>query len=373
MASQRYDAIVIGGGVVGASIAYHAVRAGLRVLLLDKDEFLAGTSGATFAWVGAHFKKPTHYNLFSQEAVRLYKGLEAELGTSIEHDVVGSIELVETEAELHRVDEEVEALRAEGFDLVVLPGEEIRRREPIVPESFAGGVYSPNCAMVNPFRTVMAYLARARELGAEVRHGVEVRGILRAAGRVEGVATDQGEFRADWVVSAAGIHTPLVAAMVGVEVPMRRLRGNVLVSEVVERRINGVLGAGRGQGAGEFSMRQTRAGNILVGPTSDEVEFDRTVTRDNVFRLAGNVARALPALADVRIIRTYAGVRPMPRDGQPIISEVPGASGMVFVVTHSGFTLSVLVGRTVAAHLAGKDDTPHFQTYGLARFDAPAG
>jgi sarcosine oxidase subunit beta len=92
--ADAYDVIVIGGGVLGASAAYHCGREGLRVLLLEKDEALSGTSGATFAWCGAHLKSPAAYNLMSQEAIGLYAGLEAELEANLEYGRVGSISLL---------------------------------------------------------------------------------------------------------------------------------------------------------------------------------------------------------------------------------------------------------------------------------------
>ncbi len=368
MPTAEYDVIVIGGGVLGASITYHSAKRGLRALLLEKSEFLTGTSGATFAWVGSHVKKPASYNLFSQEAVRLYAGLEAELEDGIEYEVVGSIELVRTGEDLAQAREEVKTLREQGFNLEVLPYEDVKRKEPIVPPAFSGGIYCPSDAMVNPFSTVRAYLNKARRLGAEVRTRTEVVSILRTGGAVRGVVTPQGEFRADWVVSATGIHTPLIGEMIGVAVPMRRSRGNVLVTERAPRCINGVLGAGRGKADREFSMRQPLAGNILIGPTADDVTFDRSVTADNMFRLAQSAAAGLPALRNLSIIRAYGGVRPMPNDGLPIISEVAEVPGMILVVTHSGITLSVMIGRTVAAHVAGKDESEHFSHYGLERF-----
>ncbi|MCZ6627821.1 MAG: FAD-dependent oxidoreductase, partial [SAR324 cluster bacterium] len=131
---------------------------------------------------------------------------------------------------------------------------------------------------------------------------------------------------------------------------------------------NGFLGLRRAPTEGGFMLRQVSSGNVLVGYTEEKVGFDRRVTMAGMRLLADNAMAGFPPLADLQVIRVYAGIRPMPADGLPILSELPGRPGMILIATHSGYTLSVLVGRTVANRLAGKDQSGYFETYGLSRF-----
>ncbi len=151
---------------------------------------------------------------------------------------------------------------------------------------------------------------------------------------------------------------------------MRQSRGQILVTERAPRLLNGFVGLRKGPPEGGFMMRQVRSGNVLVGYTEEDVTFDRQVTPEGIALLARNAAAGLPALRPLQVIRAYAGIRPMPEDGLPILSEIPGRPGLILTVTHSGYTLSVLVGRTVARHITGKDQSGYFETYGLRRFAA---
>jgi sarcosine oxidase subunit beta len=368
---SQCDLVVVGGGVIGASVAYHSARKGLRTVVLERGEPLGGTTGATFAWLGAHFKKPARYNLLSQEAIALYAGLEAELEADLEYAALGSVILVRSEAEMDRWRQEIDGLREQGFRLEVWDGARLRGHEPIVPASFAGGIHCPVDVEVNPFRLVTAYLAAARRLGAEVHHGIRVTGLEREAGRVSAVVTEHGTWRAGRVVCAAGIDSDRIGGMLGMEVPIVKVKGQVLVSERRPRMVNSFLALTTAVEDGGFMLKQVRSGNLVIGYTQEDGIADHASTWQGIVSVGRNAVSGLPALRDVNVIRAFAGVRVVPRDSLPIISEVPGWPGVVVLAMHSGLTLSVLVGRVVAGHLTGEDRGALFQEFGLARFGTP--
>ncbi|MCZ6729261.1 MAG: FAD-dependent oxidoreductase [SAR324 cluster bacterium] len=363
--SGQFDLIVIGGGVLGASTAYHCSAEGLRVLLLDKDESLSGTSGATFAWCGAHLKSPASYNLMSQQAIAMYGSLEAELEADLEYGRVGSISLL-LPGDYDEWRGRIGEMQAEGYRLELLDFAQLRALEPSAPEMYAGGLHCPIDVEINPFLLVAAYLRKARAQGAVLRYGEEVTAL--AAGPPHTVTTNQGEYSAPRLVLAGGIHSAQLGALIGCEIPVGQSRGQILVTERAPRMFNGFLGLRRAPTEGGFMLRQVSSGNVLVGYTEEKVGFDRRVTMSGMRLLADNAMAGFPPLAHLQVIRVYAGIRPMPADGLPILSELPGRPGMILIATHSGYTLSVLVGRTVANRLAGKDQSGYFETYGLSRF-----
>ena len=221
---------------------------------------------------------------------------------------------------------------------------------------------------MNPFNTVAAYLRKARELGAKLRFQSEVTSLGSGSGGTRTVVAGEHAFEARHVVSATGIFTPAIAAMVGVEVPMMQSRGQILVTEKSERRLNGFVACLGDPGQGGFMLKQVSSGNFMFGYTQEPISFDNSVTYDGFTSVARTLADSVPALRSMTIIRSYGGIRPIPQDALPIISEVPGQPGLILLVMHSGFTLSVLVGRAVAARLAGREDSPLFTEYGLERF-----
>jgi sarcosine oxidase subunit beta len=263
-------------------------------------------------------------------------------------------------------------LREEGYALELLDRERVRALEPAVPKSYAGGIHCPIDVEINPFLLVAAYLRKARALGAEIRFGEEVRAIEAEGGAYRAVRTSGGEYKGEKVVLAGGIHSAGLGELIGVEIPVRQSRGQILVTERAPRLLNGFVGLRQPPPEGGFMLRQVRAGNVLVGYTEEEVAFDRGVTPEGMALLARNAAAGVPALGSLQVIRVYAGIRPMPADGLPILSEIPARPGLILTVTHSGYTLSVLVGRAVARHIAGTDTSGYFESYGLQRFTPQA-
>jgi sarcosine oxidase subunit beta len=202
-----------------------------------------------------------------------------------------------------------------------------------------------------------------------VRFGTEVTGVELAAGAVRAVVAGEERFEATAVVIAAGIHTPRIGRLAGVEVPVNQSRGQILVTERTEKRLRGFLNCRGTPEAGGFMVRQARPGNFLLGYTEEPVVGDNRATYEGVTGIGRVIARTFPALRDLQVLRTYAGIRPLPPDGLPILSEVPGRAGLIVAVMHSGYTLGAMVGRTVAAHLAGTDRSACFRDFSLARFD----
>ncbi len=368
MAPKKYDVIVIGGGVLGASVAYHCAKDGLTVLVLEKNEPLCLTSGATYAWLGSHLKMPASYNRLNRDGIAMYAGLEKELESDLEYSEIGSIFLMRTEREFEEARQRITELNAEGFPLELLDGKAVLRREPLLPALYSGGYLCPIDIEVNPFKTVAAYLRKARELGAELRFQTEVTSLGSGGGDTRTVVAGERSFETRHVVSATGIFTPAIAAMVGAEVPMVQSRGQILVTEKSEKRLNGFVACLGDPGRGGFMLKQVSSGNFLFGYTQEPVSFDDSVTYDGFTSIARTLADSVPALRSLAILRSYGGIRPIPSDALPIISEAPGQPGLILLVMHSGFTLSVLVGRAVAARLAGREDSPLFTEFSLERF-----
>ncbi len=352
------DVLVAGGGMVGASVAYHLAKEGRAVTVIERGEFCAGTSGATFAWVGAHGQTPLSYHLFRRESVRRYETLREELGTETEYRATASLELVDDVDEWGKVVETTRRMQGEGYALRAVEAEELYELEPNIARRYVGATLCPVGGVVNPFKVTLGFLRAASEAGAVLCPRTELRSISLRRGRVSSVTTSGGELRPRHVVLAAGVATAAIGREIGISIPVRPVRGQVLVTEPMPPFLFHIVD----------DVRQTTSGNILIGRTDEERIGGTRTSADGMAGLAGRFLRVAPALRGVRVIRAYAGLRPMPADGFPILGAVPGAEGLLVAVMHSGITLAPLAGDLIAKLVTTGSAASSLRPYLLERF-----
>lgn len=219
---ERASAVVIGGGVIGASVAYHLAREGWTdVVLLERKQFACGTSWHAAGLVGTMRANESHARL-CQYSMSLLGELERETGQSTGFRQVGSLTIAHSEArfeELKRVASMNNAFGVTRVDMVTV--EEIRSLHPLVDTAgLLGGSWVAHDGMASPVDVVSAYIKGARGQGVRCIEGVTVTGIDRANGRVTGVSTDHGAIRADFVVNCAGLWARDLGRLAGVNVPL---------------------------------------------------------------------------------------------------------------------------------------------------------
>ena len=368
--NKSTDVIVIGGGVIGTSVAYYAAKAGKRVVLLDRGDIAAGTSGACDGFIILQSKNPgPHLNLAMQSAA-LYRTLAAELDYDIEYMPCGGMIVAESEKQAQLLQGLIAKQKQAGLQVELLPIKEARQSEPLLAADLWGAAYCADDAQVNPIRLAQGFAQAARRLGAQIRSGVEVRELLVENGRVCGVKTDQGELRADYVVNATGVWAPALLSPLGINLPIKPRRGQILVTEPLTPMLNHVLLCAcyliakyhpeeldptdrqHRLGVG-LAVEQTAHGSLLIGSTREFAGFDRKTTLAGIEAVAQHARRILPALAKVNIIRTFAGLRPHTPDGLPILGPVDGLPGLIMAAGHEGdgIALAPITGQKVAEYL----------------------
>jgi len=354
------EVVVIGAGVRGTSIAYHLARAGVSVTVLDKAFICSGASGATFALINVSGKPPAEYTALSLASADLYPGLSEELDCDLEYERGNQIyTIIERE-------EDVPAARAYAEQMSSVPGvsvtflspDEVRELEPAVSPAIAGGLLCHQDGHLNPFKLTFGYARAATRLGARFLPYHEVTAIRVSGGRVCGVVTPRGEISCRWVVNAAGIDVPAIGAMVGVEIPVVACRGQVVTTQPLPGLLRQPLG----------SLKPNKAGPILIGTTNEFVGPDRSV---EVLTMAQRVARAIrivPALAQAQMIRAWAGLRPWPIDGLPILGPVPEVEGFLIATGHSGYTLAQITGKLITELITRGTTSTQIQSFSVTRF-----
>ncbi|WP_458112837.1 FAD-binding oxidoreductase [Arthrobacter sp. R1-13] len=313
--------IVVGAGIVGASVAYHSARAGASVTLVDAGQPGAGVTADSFAWVGASGVRTGPAARIRATAMEEYRRVEAEL-PGLPVNWSGSL-----------------SWRTEGGPPEAGPGQEIvdattvMTLEPNLRQPPEWAVWAPGDGAVDSMGVTQRLVAGARDHGALIHLDTSAVGVRRGpAGQVAGVDTAVGPLSSTTVVLAAGIATPALGAPLGLRVPVEpspcplfRLRAPAgLVNTVVNTQ--------------DFDLRQVARDRLIAA--ADSPERTLAAVRSG-FRGAGSV----------ELISTRLGVRPMPADGEPIIGPVADVPGLYLAVMHSAVTLAPAVGRLIAREL----------------------
>ena len=382
---QRADVVIVGGGVIGASVAFHLAERGMRPLVCERRELAAGSSGACDGLIFLQSKKPGLHLRLALESQRRIEALRARLPFGFEYVRCGGLVVIGGEAEHAAMVRYVAAQRESGLDVRLVDGREARLLEPALAGDVPAAAYSPLDGQVNPIRLTLALAAGARRAGARIMPCCEVLGFQRQAGAVCGVATSRGTIRTRTVVLAAGAHTPGLAAMLGLDLPIRPRRGELLVTEPLAPLLRHCLISAHyiavkfdpalaARGGRSVSMEQTARGNLLLGSTREFVGLDRRTTVAGMQSIATGAARMVPALANVRVIRAFAGLRPWTPDGLPLLGPVPGLPGLVLAAGHEGdgIALSAVTGALIAEQIALGQPHIDLKDFSPARFNGQA-
>ncbi|MEV4382717.1 FAD-binding oxidoreductase [Streptosporangium sp. NPDC049644] len=371
------DVVVVGAGVVGAACAYYAARTGLDVVVVDRGAVAGGTTGAGEGNVLVSDKGPGPELDLALLSNRLWRDLAADGPDSgpdsgpdggFEFEAKGGLVVAET-------DEVLEALTGlageQGVECVAVAAGELGDYEPHLAKGFAGGVFYPHDAQVQPMLAAARLIRRGAERFGHgtlmLRTGVTVTGFLRDGGRVTGVTTSCGDILAGAVVNAAGTWGGEIAALAGVRVPILPRRGFILVTEplagpLIRHKVYtaGYVTAVASDSEGlETSavVESTPSGPVLIGASRERVGFDRTISVPVLERLARQAVELFPALAAYRVIRAYCGFRPYCPDHLPVIGEDPRVPGLYHACGHegAGIGLAPATGHLIARLLAGLD------------------
>jgi len=348
--------IVVGSGMIGASVAYHLAVRGAEVTVVTGERPGGIATAASFAWINAAPGNSRPYFEFRLKAILDWRRLQHELDGSLEMNWNGSLWW---EDDMEAVEEKTWESTSWGYPMRVVSRVEAREREPSLRQPPDQSVYSAIEGSVPPLQTARLLLDRAAARGAVI-HTDTVLALTVDRGRVTGVRTPSGLIHADQVILAAGEASEALSADVGVVLPMANLAGFLAQSVPRPPLLHGVVLAPR------VHMRQCVDGRIVVG-----WDFGSSAAPDDpdheAEKLIG-VARELLMDDDLCLERFTLGVRPIPADGLPVIGPAPGLPGLYLAVMHSGITLAPLVGRLSAEEIVDGHALDVLEPYRLDRF-----
>ena len=371
------EVVVVGGGVIGCSIAYQLARRGVQVTVLEQESLAWGASGRNGGMVG----QESGYirgvlGPYTMASRRIMDAWEDELGCDFHFRRSGGYRLYTDAAEFTALGSQAPEPGAPPSELV--DGDEVRRRLPVVGPAVVGAAYFPARAHCYPFPLVYGLAAAASRIGASVREGVRVTGIRQRAGTVTHVVTDHGPIRARWVVNAANAWAAEVGVMAGVALPIAPQRGQVLVTAPLPPLLPATLAYW--VGGSNMYWRQAPGGQLVIGggrsidAARNGPSFSRRVSPPIVRFFTESVLRVAPSLATTQVVRIWAGTMGFTPDHRPIVGEVAAPRGFVVAAGFcgSGLGWAAIVGRLVAQHIAGEPLDLPFDPVSPDRFLTPA-
>ena len=359
---RRARVAIVGGGIIGASIAFHLARRGAEVRLLEKTEPAAGATRNSFAWINAGLsKRPRQYYRLNHLSMLAYRQLKVDLGDSLPVKWGGSLTWFDRPEASESLQRQVRARQGWGYPVHLVDAGEFRRLEPAVVRGAASATaFATQEGSVDPVAATQALLDGARERGAQIEYPCEVTALDIRSGRLREVRTTRGTFEADALVIAAGVATPRVAAMAGLDVPLKDSPGVLTHTKPTTRMLRRVVLA---PGA---HMKQMLDGRIVTGagfggsPTDTSLEVGE--------QMLDAAARVVPEIENAELDRVTLGWRPLPRDNHPVVGFAPPESDVYLAVMHSGVTLAPLVGRLAAQEILDDVRVDLLEPYRFERF-----
>jgi glycine oxidase len=344
--SLTYDAIVIGGGVIGCSIAYQLSKRQKKVLLLEKGKVGERASSAAAGMLGAQmeFKVDDPLYPLAKMSRQMFRDLSRELyeisGIDIELMENGIYELAFTEDECDRLQQRAEGDAIHGETVSWVSSSQLQEREPAISNRALGALYFPNDGQVSPVQLTKAYLEGATFYGTEVKEQTEVVQLIQSGNKVKGVETYSETIFADHVILAGGVWSSKLLP----ELQMVPVKGECISFMTSDPLLHGTV---KYNGCYLVPKRNNR---IIVGATSVPHTFDEKVTFASIFELMERAKQMVPDLNKAAFEKAWTGIRPQTKDGKPYIGHHPQHEGLLVAAGHyrNGILLSPVTGKMIA-------------------------
>jgi sarcosine oxidase subunit beta len=370
---QQADVVIIGGGIIGLSIAVHLAERGVTgVLVLERDEVAAGATAKATGGIRQQFTTEAQIRL-SLESVRYYERFAERVGQPLPFRQVGYLFLLGSAAQYDAFARGVALQNSLGVPSELIPVAEINRRHPMIDTTGAvGASFCPTDGVAAPADAAYGFAARGRELGVQISEGVNVTAIDRLDGRVLGVQTSAGPVRAAIVINAAGPWAAEVGALAGIDVPVTAHPRQVfMLSELPGLPDDFPFVVDLASGT---YVHQEPGVTLLGGGDRDAPSGGAPVVNwDRFETTAVAAARWLPVIAEAEVRSAWCGLREMTPDDHPIIGPAPDVEGLWLAVGFSGhgFMHAPAAGRVLAEWITtGEASDFDPSAFALSRFQS---
>ncbi len=355
------DCIVVGGGVVGLSVARRLATDGVSVTLLEK-----GVCGAEASWAGAGFLTPCNphrknatYQL-QQRSIEMYPAfceeLLAETDVDTEYEPCGKFGLLDSKSTLGQARSEVRVLENSAMSsgaapLEILSIDEARQLEPAISDKFLAVRFCRQSAQVRNPRLLRALYKSCIARGVDIREHCAVDDFLVEKNRVAGVVIKSESIRANWVILCGGAWSTTIGSMLHQLMPVHPVRGQIVLMKLDGRPFKSIISRGK------VYLVPRRDGHVILGATEEHQSgFTKRNTAEGIAWLTKEALVMVPSLKSAAIVKTWSGLRPGTPDDKPYIGPVPGLAGLIAATGHfrAGLTQAPATAEAVATMVNGE-------------------
>ncbi|MBF0277924.1 MAG: FAD-dependent oxidoreductase [SAR324 cluster bacterium] len=370
MNSIQTDTIVIGGGIIGVSLAYGLIKHGSSVILLDREDQNLTASRANFGlvWVQSKGYGMPRYAEWCIEATDHWpvfsESLEEETGSKLNYENTGGFEICLGEEELAARVKFIEDMRMQSrngqYEVSMLSRDELQKMLPKIAlgNDVSGASFCRHDGIVDPLNLLRTFYQGFQKRGGDYRPGHWVEDIQKDGSGFL-VKTPKQHFRAQKLVIASGLATTKLSNMVGMAVPVSPQKGQVLVTERTSKLFPFATGG----------IRQNANGNFMFGASHEDTGIEIGTSTDILKVLVSRALRIFPVLENLQLVRTWAGLRVLTPDQKPVYCESEEFPGAFAVTSHSGVSLASLHSDKLPEWILEGKIFPDFDVFHPRRFN----
>jgi sarcosine oxidase subunit beta len=375
-AVREAEILIIGGGMAGSATAFHLASLGRDVTVLERATIASEASGQNMGGLGGAGwgNMPNLLSYLTMGSLEFFKQLQIDMGYDMELRQSGGLTAIHTEEQFGYMEDRARSLKADGYDGELLTPSEARAIEPGISLDLLGYLYLPGRGQADPVKSTQAFAHAAGSAGASIDTGQNVTAISVQGDGGYRVRTDKAEYRCQTLVLAAGSWCGPVGRMLGLNIPIKPIRGQMWATEPLPPRIFHLISSAESSyawsidnGADETTPpnvthrgsqrltrhlygRQRKNGEIIFGGDRQDVGYNTTPDPAGIQVNRGQAAEVVPLVADFPIARTWAGLMPFSIDGSPIIGRIPLRDNLYIVsgLASSGFGRGPMAGKLAA-------------------------
>ena len=382
------EVLIIGGGIAGVCAAFYLAQHGRKVTLLERGEIASQASGLNAGGIGGigWGNSPDLRSYLTTGSLELFKDLQIGLGYDIEFRHSGGLQAIQTQAHYEFSCEKVLRLRSLGYGIELLSPREARSIEPEASPDLLGFIHLPGRGQADPVKATQAFAAAAQSSGAQVLTNHQVTSLDPLGDGAWRALTPNGEFRAGTLVLAAGAWCGPLGDMLGLNIPILPVRGQMWATSILPPRLHHVITSVESEiswasGLPTSGMptsieenpgappelthrdgsritrhlygRQTKTGEIVFGGDRELVGYDQGVDAGGIEVNKSHVAEIIPLVAELPIARTWSGLMPFSLDGKPLIGKIPHHQNLFIVggLASSGFGRGPMAAKLLAEYI----------------------
>jgi len=369
---KSYDIVIIGGGIIGCSVAFELAKRGRTdILVIEKEYLTSGATGRCGAGIRQQWGSVINATL-AFESTNIFESLEEYTWYKGDCGLNqgGYLLVAYTEKEWEQFHKNLEVQHSVGIDSYAVDLDGIKDIVPhINTEGMFGACFCAKDGHADPFHCTYAYAKGAQRMGVDIETYTTVTGLLSENGHIHTVQTDKGDIQANTVLNCTGGHAAMMAALVGDDLPILPERHQILITEPVAHIMDPMVMSFHRH----FYVQQTPHGSVImgIGDPSEPVSLNINATWQNLEMIAHLITQTLPVFRNLRVVRQWAGMYDMSPDRYPIINQAKEAEGFYTIAGLSGhgFMVAPRLAILVANHLTGQKDSLDFNLFSADRYE----